>query len=184
VKKALKNVWYDTAASPLLYPTGKIFRVALQCLDHHKILYASDYPLLLYPRRQSEPDFRPFLEEIAALSLDSNLQDDILGHNAAQLLGLAPSQEPTNRSLIAGSPAEPQDDDPSMGEKITEEMAITLVAHTWPETRLIFDKYHLPWQENAIPFWEPIVQSACARGMGSEERRRLLRELNEAIGES
>ena len=60
VRRVLRNVWYDTAASPLIFPTRDIFDVALRCIDHRKILYASDYPLRLYPRRQPEPDFRPF----------------------------------------------------------------------------------------------------------------------------
>ena len=65
VRRVLRNVWYDTAASALQYPTQDIFGVALRCVDHRKLLYASDYPLRLYPRRQSGPDFRPFLAEIA-----------------------------------------------------------------------------------------------------------------------
>ena len=63
----MRNVWYDTAASPLIFPTCDIFDVALRCIDHRKILHASDYPLRLYPRRQPEPDFRPFLAEIDVL---------------------------------------------------------------------------------------------------------------------
>ena len=42
VRKTLQNVWYDTAASPLLFPTATIFNVALQCVDRRKLLYASD----------------------------------------------------------------------------------------------------------------------------------------------
>lgn len=88
VRKTLANVWYDTAASPLVFPTPTVFRTALQCLDHRKILYASDYPLLLYPRTQREPDFSPFLDEIRAVGLPAEVLDDILGNNAARLLGL------------------------------------------------------------------------------------------------
>ena len=88
VRRALRNVWYDTAASPLQYATHDIFAVALRCVDHRKLLYASDYPLRLYPRRQAEPDFRPFLAEIEALGLAPDVRADILGGNAARLLGL------------------------------------------------------------------------------------------------
>jgi uncharacterized protein len=59
LRRHLQNVYYDTAASPLLYPTATIFPTALACVSPHKLLYGSDFPLLLYPRRQTSPDFAP-----------------------------------------------------------------------------------------------------------------------------
>ncbi|MBI4790599.1 MAG: amidohydrolase family protein [Chloroflexi bacterium] len=88
VRKTLRNVWYDTAASPLVFPTETIFRVALQCVDRSKLLYASDYPLLLYPRAHREPDILPFVREIEGLGLDADTLAGIMGENAARLLGL------------------------------------------------------------------------------------------------
>ena len=104
VRRVLRNVWYDTAASPLIFPTRDIFDVALRCIDHRKILYASDYPLRLYPRRQPEPDFRPFLAEIAALGLAPDVQADILGGNAARLLGWIESSSRAEPSAADATP--------------------------------------------------------------------------------
>lgn len=104
VRRALRNVWYDTAASPLQYATRAIFDVMLRCADHRKLLYASDYPLRLYPRRQAEPDFRPFLAEIAALELPDPVRADIMGGNAARLLGLE-GASPEAPPAMAGASA-------------------------------------------------------------------------------
>ena len=87
VRRALRNVWYDTPRHRCIYPTRDIFDVALRCVDHRKLLYASDYPLRLYPRRQPEPDFRPFLAEIDVLGLPGRRAGRYLGGNAARLLG-------------------------------------------------------------------------------------------------
>lgn len=187
VRRNLANVWYDTAASPLLYPTGAIFNVALQCIDPRKILYGSDYPLLIYPRRQREPDFRPFLAEIEAMGLPPELSAGILGDNAARLFGLigpdTPAQEAQNQAAPRKSRPSPIITTISAPEQstITGLMAVRAVAEVWPQTRAVFDKHGIPWQDTAVPFWEPVVQAAAARGYNSQTRQRLLDELNEAI---
>lgn len=58
----LKNVRYDTAASPFVYDSG-IFDVCGMGWTRGKIMYGSDYPLLRYPR------FERMLDE-------SSLEDD------------------------------------------------------------------------------------------------------------
>lgn len=183
VQRTLRNVWYDTAASPLLYPTERIFRAALAAVDHHKLLYASDYPLRAYPRYQKEPDFRPFLAEIDALDLPSDQRDDFLGRNAARVLGFLPDERPiatpprTRRVEVILDIA---------GEEMREivpHMALAAVALTWPETQRIFEKHGIPWHDSPVPYWEPIAQAAAAHGLGPDEQAHLLAELNEAISE-
>ena len=45
VREALKNVWFDSAASPFLYePT--IYQTAVQSVGKSRIIFASDYPVL------------------------------------------------------------------------------------------------------------------------------------------
>ena len=87
VREQLANVFYDTAASPLLYPTAAIFATALTCVAPHKILYGSDYPLRLYPRTQKTADFRPFLAEIEQMNLPAEVEAAVLGGNAARVYG-------------------------------------------------------------------------------------------------
>ena len=86
VRPFLSNVWYDTAASPLLYDT-RIFRQAVDLIGADRILFGSDYPLLLYPRKLREPAFDRFLEEIAGAGLTDQEKEKILGANFRHLMG-------------------------------------------------------------------------------------------------
>jgi hypothetical protein len=186
VRRDLKQVWYDTAASPLLYPTAGIFNLALQAVDHRKLLYGSDYPLRLYPRRQTEPDFGPFIAEIDQLGLAEDIYNDIMGRNMARLLGLleippgaggAPPPAGTRRA----PPASERGEGVSSPPEIKGFMAVKLVAATWPETQAVFEKFNIPWQDSPVPAWEPISQAAAARGWGPLDQQRLLETLNEII---
>ena len=78
VKTALKNVYFDTAASPFLY-TPQVYGQVAQLVGAEKILFGSDYPLI--PQRR-------FLKEIAALDLPEATKKKILAGNAKKLLGI------------------------------------------------------------------------------------------------
>lgn len=78
VKKAMSNVWFDTAASSLLYSPA-IFEHAVDIIGAERVLFGSDYPLI--PQKR-------LLDEIAGSNLDTNTVNNILGLNAARLLGL------------------------------------------------------------------------------------------------
>lgn len=78
VGAALRNVYFDSAASPFLYRPG-IYRTAADAVGADRILFASDYPLM--------PHSRP-LSELAGLSLPESHRRLILGGNAERLLGL------------------------------------------------------------------------------------------------
>jgi uncharacterized protein len=81
----LRNVWYDTAASPLLYD-ARVFRQVVDLIGADRILFGSDYPLLLYPRKIREPAFDRFLEEIASAGLTEEEREKILGANFRRLI--------------------------------------------------------------------------------------------------
>ena len=78
VKAALKNVYFDTAASLYLY-TPQIYSQVAQLVGADKILFGSDYPLI--PQRR-------FLKEIDALDLSAAVKKKILSGNAKKLLGM------------------------------------------------------------------------------------------------
>jgi predicted TIM-barrel fold metal-dependent hydrolase len=78
VKKAMANVYFDTAASPLLY-TPEIYSQVIQLVGANKVLFGSDYPLLAQGR---------LLKEIKALNLPKETEDLILSGNAQRLLGI------------------------------------------------------------------------------------------------
>ena len=79
------NLYFDTAASPLLYDPG-VFRRAVDRVGAGRILYGSDYPLLLYPRQVRRPGFRRFLDEISGAGLKADEREAILGSNVRRLL--------------------------------------------------------------------------------------------------
>ena len=77
VKQSLANVYYDTAASPFLYDPG-IYALALKLAGPQKVLFGSDYPLIAPGR---------YLKELQGAGLSAREREDILGANAARLLG-------------------------------------------------------------------------------------------------
>ncbi len=78
VREVLKNVWFDTAASPYLY-APQVYRIAGELLGFEKILFGSDYPLL-------KPD--KYFREMAEAGMSSEALSLVKGENAARLLGL------------------------------------------------------------------------------------------------
>lgn len=80
---SLANVYYDTAASPLLYPNS-VWAQALPVLGPERVLFGSDFPLNLYPRVAAEAEMAKFVGEARAAGVSS----DVLGGNAVRLLGL------------------------------------------------------------------------------------------------
>lgn len=84
VRKLFKNVFYDTAASPLLYDPG-VFNLAVEAVGPEKLLYGSDYPLMLYPRLEKTPGFSRFIDEIREVVPDTRVLSLILGGNARRL---------------------------------------------------------------------------------------------------
>lgn len=86
VRRELKNVYYDTAASPLLYDP-RIYRLVVDAVGPEKILFGSDYPLLLYPRHERVPGFARLVNEITSANLTDTELDLILHQNARRLFG-------------------------------------------------------------------------------------------------
>jgi hypothetical protein len=84
VRKVATNIYYDSAASPLLY-SPKIFRTVIDIVGADKVLFGSDFPLILYPRSQTEPDFIPFLNEMRKLGLSVEEWAKVMGENAERV---------------------------------------------------------------------------------------------------
>ena len=85
LRKALKNVYYDTAASPLLYDLS-VFRTVIDIVGFEKILYGSDFPLRVYPRKQKRAQMQPFLDAIRdEAGLTDEQLDAIFSNNAERL---------------------------------------------------------------------------------------------------
>jgi len=78
VKKAMGNVYFDSAASPFLY-TPEVYRQVIQLVGADKVLFGSDYPLLAQSR---------LLKEIKGLDLAEEDKNLLLAGNALRLLGI------------------------------------------------------------------------------------------------
>ena len=78
VKEAMRNVYFDTAASPFLY-RPQIYNQVSRLVGADRILFGTDYPLL--------PPSR-FLKEIESADLTGEERDLILSGNARRLLGI------------------------------------------------------------------------------------------------
>jgi len=78
VKQAMKNVYFDTAASPFLY-SPQIYRRVADLVGADRILFGTDYPLLSPTR---------LLDEINTTDLSEAEKRLILSENARRLLGL------------------------------------------------------------------------------------------------
>jgi predicted TIM-barrel fold metal-dependent hydrolase len=83
VKEILRNVWFDTAASPYLYDP-EVYSIAGRLIGFDKILFGSDYPLLP-PRR--------YLKEMEGTDLPGRAIAKIQGGNAAAFLRIPTPSE-------------------------------------------------------------------------------------------
>jgi len=75
VKERLKNVYFDTAASPFLYDAS-VYRIASELIGADKILFGTDFPLLPPARYFSDMD---------AAGLTPAEVDQVCGLNAKRL---------------------------------------------------------------------------------------------------
>ena len=78
VKAVLKNVYYDTAASPFLYDP-EVYRMAIDRVGVDRILLGTDYPLIK-PER--------YFKELEAAGLREGEIERIKGGNAKKLLSI------------------------------------------------------------------------------------------------
>ena len=79
------NLYYDTAASPLLYDAG-IWRRFAALAGQGKVLFGSDHPLNLYPALGSEPEIGRLLSEARSSGLPDGELNALLRGNAEKLL--------------------------------------------------------------------------------------------------
>lgn len=87
LRKLLKNVYYDSSASPLLYDM-RVFRQMADLVGIEKLLFGSDYPLRLYPRKQKSPDMSRYLESLRQESgFNPGELVALLGGNFQRLMG-------------------------------------------------------------------------------------------------
>ena len=80
---ALTNIFYDTAASPLIYDAG-IWRRFSEAVGADRVLFGSDFPLNLHPKLEAGPGMKRLIAEARA----AGASDAVMSGNTARLLGL------------------------------------------------------------------------------------------------
>lgn len=84
-KKILSNVYYDCAASALLYDMNVFERIA-SIVGDDKILFGSDYPLKLYPKNPAA-NFKTFIDSIRIQSgLNHQQLEALFARNIQRIL--------------------------------------------------------------------------------------------------
>ena len=78
VKDALANVYFDTAASPLLY-SPDVFPTVARAVGVEKILFGTDFPIISHRR---------LLRQVEELGWEESVNARVLGDNARALLAL------------------------------------------------------------------------------------------------
>jgi predicted TIM-barrel fold metal-dependent hydrolase len=78
VREAMRNVYFDSAASPFLY-VPEVYRRVSDLVGADRILFGTDYPLLRQGR---------LLREVNSLNLPPETREQILSGNARRLLGI------------------------------------------------------------------------------------------------
>jgi predicted TIM-barrel fold metal-dependent hydrolase len=81
--EALPNLYYDTAASPLIYDDS-VWERFLATVPDRRVLFGSDFPLNNYPKLDPAPAMARFVAEAKA----ARAPETVLRENALRLLGL------------------------------------------------------------------------------------------------
>ena len=87
VRRALRNVWFDTAAGPLLFD-DRVFTIARDLVGADRILFGSDYPLRLYPKSGAPAEMSHYIQAVRNSGLSPAECEAVLHSNARRLLGL------------------------------------------------------------------------------------------------
>ena len=86
VRRALRNVYYDLAAMPLLY-SMRALRAVIDLAGPERVLYGTDFPLTIYPKKCMEQDLSLFIQDIwDSAGLTPREWDCVMHGNAARIL--------------------------------------------------------------------------------------------------
>lgn len=86
IRRIMRQVYYDSAASPLLYDPA-VFTQVSQLIGYERILFGTDYPLLCFPRQEKAPGFLRNVQA-AIQHLPHDARSQVLRANALRLLGI------------------------------------------------------------------------------------------------
>jgi len=88
--RAAKNICYDTAASPLTYgaTSATIWREMPAAAGADRILFGTDFPLVLYPKTETEPSMTTLATEAKTSGLSERELAAIFSENAKRVFNI------------------------------------------------------------------------------------------------
>lgn len=79
------NLYFDSAAVPLIYEST-VYRKTIDAVGSERVLFGTDYPLRLHPRKSRKPEFKRMVDEIRAAELTPEEFDAFMGGTLLSLL--------------------------------------------------------------------------------------------------
>ncbi len=82
--RASRNVFFDTAASPLLYDAS-VFPEMIKAVGADRLMFGSDFPLVLYPQTETQPSIASFVAQVKALGISESDEIDFFSNTAKRV---------------------------------------------------------------------------------------------------
>jgi predicted TIM-barrel fold metal-dependent hydrolase len=166
VRKVLKNVYYDTAASRLFFDIIKSTEQITKMVDPKKLFYGSDYPLLLQPDQfpdEWNPRFLPDRCDFLQANIAPEIIDGIMGPNFTALL--ASSGKNGVKAGLKSDGTEPASASAADSGKfeVTAQTPIASLVKEYPKTASVLQSHGLPFQDHRVPPWLSLVQPLAQR---------------------
>lgn len=158
VKSALRNVWYDTAASFFTYPDTALMAHMASMVVPDKIVFGSDYPL--HPVGKPEQWLSQWKATFAE-ACPTHLRAAWMGQNAHHLI-----HQPTRQ--LRGSPLHIA--------PLSMATPVVVVAEQWPEKLNILARWNIAVTEET-PWWQTITHALSESGHGPEVHDQVLQLL-------
>lgn len=162
VRRVLRNVYYDTAASWLTYPdTATMMQMALMVVPD-KIVFGSDFPLKKPAVR--EPNLASWLNEVAE-STSQTWRSAVCGGTAHTLL----NQTKTPRLPVT----------PSI-MPVDLRTSVVWLIETHPASVAVLARWHIDVTAQT-PWWQSIAHAAVSVGHHPQLHAQLLNEIRAVI---
>lgn len=162
VRRVLTNVYYDTAASPLIFPnTHQIVQMA-KLTAPHKIVFGSDFPLRLQPSHAAA--IAPFAQQLTEALADVSLEQAWFGATAQQLVQRQGHPTPARAAVFP----------------IDAHTGVVLLVECYPATQVLLAQYGM-YVDEYTPWWQSLLTMATASGVTPERLAKLLIELRQVV---
>ncbi|MFN5935032.1 MAG: amidohydrolase family protein [Roseiflexaceae bacterium] len=162
VRAVLRNVYYDTAASPLIFPDTQTMAQMARLSAPHKIIFGSDFPIRHVVGQPAT--IAPFATQLAAAVDDTALHHAWFGATALQLI----NRQPPHTSALTTPPPMP----------ITAQTGVVVLVAQYPETHAVLMSYGIVVDEHT-PWWQTLATAAATAGISPAQFTHLITAIRE-----